>query len=285
MIVTPADGPIGADVCGVDVQAGVDDATFDAILAALHRHAVIVLRKQRLSPAGQVAFARRFGEIRASFYNRYAVPGVPELSVVSNIKVDGVHVGIADAGMLWHTDASYLPRPDLYTLLYGIQIPVRDGTPLGATWFTSTADAYDALPANLRARIDALRASHSFADHLRKKQAAGNLTRAVDPAQTAAFPDVLHPVVRTHPVTGRKCLFVTQGHTRSIEVLAAPDSDALLHMLWQHVQQDRFQYRHRWQPGDLLIWDNCAVQHLAIFDYGEIPRRLHRVGIVGPAPA
>jgi taurine dioxygenase len=257
----------------------------DFIRDTLNLHSVIVLRDQKLTPADQIAFARRLGELRTSFYNRYAVPGHPELSIVSNIMKDGEAIGIADAGMLWHTDGSYLKTPDMYTVLYGLEIPQRDGKAIGDTIFSSSGAAYEALPADVRTRIADMKAMHSFADHIEKKRRAKNLKRApLTAAQQAELPDVAHPVVRTHPITKRKGLFVTEGHTSSIVGLPEDESDALLQQLWEQVRKPEFHYRHSWRPGDLIVWDNCAVQHLAVFDYGDIPRRLHRAGLSGTVP-
>lgn len=279
------DAPIGAELTGLDVAAGLDDAAMAFVRDALHEHGVVVIRDQRLTPAQQTAFAKQVGEPRVSFYNRYAVPGQPELSVVSNIVENGESIGIADAGMLWHSDGSYLRTPDLYTVLYGITIPQRDGRALGDTLFASAWHAYEALPDELRARVDTLRAIHSFERHIEKKRARGQLKRApLTAAQKAELPDVDHPVVRTHPFNGRRCLFVTEGHTAEIAGLPRDEGDALLERLTAHVTDPAFQYRHSWRPGDLVVWDNCLVQHLAVFDYGSTPRRLHRSGIMGPVP-
>jgi taurine dioxygenase len=280
-------GPgIGAEVQGVDLANGLDDAATAFVRQALDDHSVIVLRDQHLSPAQQTAFTKRLGEMRVSFYNRYGVPGHPELSVVSNIKNEaGEAIGIADAGMLWHTDASYLKTPDMYTVLYGIEIPHRDGKPIGDTVFTSAWGAYEALPEQMKRRIAGLRATHSFIHHLDKKKRLGNLKRApLTEAQKAELPDVDHPIVRTHPVNGRPCLFVTEGHTSAIVGLPEAESDALLEELWNHLKNPAFHYRHSWRAGDVIVWDNCAVHHLAVFDYGDIPRRLHRAGVLGPVP-
>lgn len=279
-------GPIGAEIIGLDVAGGLDAAGFASLCDALHQHGVVVLRGQTLAPDDQLVLGQRLGEIRTSFYNRYSVPERPELSIVSNIERDGVAIGIADAGMLWHTDASYLRRPDLYTLLYGIEIPMEGGRALGDTLFSSTALAYEALPADMRARLEGLRAIHSFEEHLEKKRKANNLKRApLTAEQKAALPDVDHPVVRTHPVTGRRCLFVSEGHTKTIQGMDEAQAQALLQTLWDQIRNPAFHYRHSWRPGDLVIWDNCLVQHLAVFDYGRIPRRLHRLGVLGPVPA
>jgi taurine dioxygenase len=283
--IIPLGTPIGAEVSGIDAGSPISDLAMQTLWKALDDYSVVVLRDQEISPASQVALARRLGEMRTSFYNRYSVPGQPELSVVSNIKKDGEAIGIADAGMLWHTDASYLKTPDMYTLLYGIEIPQKAGNALGDTLFSSTWSAYEALPDAVKERIAGARAIHSFADHLEKKRQANNLKRApLTAAQKAELPDVDHPVVRTHPRTGRRCLFVTEGHTSSIAGLAATESADLLELLWDQIRKPEFHYRHSWRKGDLVIWDNCAVQHLAIFDYGDIPRRLHRAGVMGAVP-
>ena len=283
--VVPLGKSIGAEVAGIDVGAGVDERAMDVVRDALNRYSVIVLRDQALTPADQIAFSRRLGEIRTSFYNRYSVPGHPELSVVSNIKKNGEAIGIADAGMLWHTDGSYLKAPDMYTILYGLEIPHRDGRPIGDTIFSSSWAAYDALPPALKARLAGMKATHSFADHLDKKKKAKNLKRApLTAAQQAELPDVDHPVVRTHPVTGRACLFATEGHTSAIAGMDADESAALLTELWEQIRKPEFQYRHSWKKHDLLIWDNAAVQHLAVFDYDDVPRRLHRAGVHGSVP-
>lgn len=280
-------GPgVGAEITGVDISVGVDEDTFSQVRDALHEYSVVVLPGQHLTSPEQIAFTKRFGDMRTSFYNRYGVPGHPELSVISNILDDkGEAIGIADAGMLWHTDASYLPRPDMYTLLYGIDIPQAAGKSLGDTVFTSSWRAFEALQPDMQTKLRSLHAVHSFIDHLDKKRRAGNLKRApLTEKQKAELPDVTHPVVRSHPVTGRPCLYVTEGHTARIEGMGAAESDALLRQLADHLKNPRFHYRHRWTKGDLLIWDNCSAHHLAIFDYGTIPRRLHRAGIHGPAP-
>lgn len=283
--VIPLGAAVGAEVRGIDVAAGVDAAQFQVIRDALDRHSVVLLRDQKLAPTDQIALSKRLGEMRISFYNRYAVPNHPELTVVSNIVEDGRAIGIADAGMLWHTDASYLKTPDMYTLLYSLEIPTEGGKAIGDTLFASVGAAYEALPEAERQRLDGMKAVHSLVHHIDKKARLGNLKRApLTEEQKKEMPDVEHPVVRTHPVTGRKGLFVTEGHTASIVGLPKDESDALLDRLWSHVKKPEFVYRHSWRVGDLLIWDNAATQHLAIFDYGDKRRRLYRAGIAGGVP-
>ncbi|MBL8384625.1 MAG: TauD/TfdA family dioxygenase [Burkholderiales bacterium] len=285
MQVVPFDSVIGAEIRGIAIDQGVTPAQYGAVRAALDRHSVVVLRGQTVTPERQKAFAQGIGTLRPLVYSRYSLPGSPEVMVVSNIRRDGEFIGIPDAGSLWHSDGAYLAHPDMYSLLYGIEIPERDGQVLGDTLFTSVWKAHDALPPEVRERIRGRYCVNSFAWHLEKKAALGDLRRApLTPEQKAATPDVTHPVVRRHPHTGVPCLFVSEAH--SVEIVGMPraESDALLAQLLAHLKAPRFQYRHRWRPGDLVIWDNCAVQHLATFDYGEIPRRMHRTGSFGPAP-
>lgn len=281
MKVVPMAPVIGAEVGGIDVAAGMTPEELSFVRDALHRHGVIVLRNQALSPSQQVEFASRLGRLRVSFMTDLAVPGQAELTVVSNIVKDGKPIGLMDAGALWHTDGSYLEQPDMYTVLYSLEIPQEPGKSLGDTAFLSTAAAYDALPDVTRRRLESARAVHSLSHHVEKKKEA-NL-RAPSSLK-GAKPDVVHPAVRTHPVTGRKCIFVTEGHTKEILGMPQAESSALLQEVFSHLKRPEFMYRHKWQVGDLLVWDNCSTQHLAITDYGDRPRRLHRAGVEGPVP-
>ncbi|MBV7483679.1 TauD/TfdA family dioxygenase [Bordetella sp. BOR01] len=289
MDIHPLSPVLGVEVKGVNLANAIEQKTFDAIRDALHQHAVLLIRDQHLTPRQLVDLANRLGPLRTSFYNQYAVPDQPELTVVSNIvdPVSGRAIGIVDAGSLWHTDASYLRTPDMYTQLYALQVP-RDtnGTALGDTLFTNTAAAYEALPADEQKRLLAMTAVHSFEAHLEKKNAKAQLKRApLTAEQKAKTPDVSHPIVRTHPVTGRKSLFVSEGHTARVDGLSASESQALLEQLWAHIKQPQFVFRHRWAENDLLIWDNCSTQHLATMDYpASQPRRLYRAGVAGTEP-
>ena len=283
--VVPLTPVIGAEVKGIDVAGGLGDADMTLVRDALHRFSVIVLRDQKLAPPDQIAFAQRLGPLRVSFMKHLAPGGHEALTTVSNIVLDGKPIGLVDAGALWHTDGSYLPVPDMYTALYALEIPERDGKVLGDTLFVSTAAAYDELPLEVKHRISGRKALHSIVHHVKKKAEANLKVPPVTDAQRAAMPEVEHPIVRTHPVTGRKCIYATEGHTRAIVGLPEEESDVLLRQLWTHVTRPEFVYRHKWRVGDLLVWDNCATQHLAITDYGDTPRRLHRAGIAGPVPS
>jgi taurine dioxygenase len=283
--IVPLNTPIGAQIHGLDVAAGIDDAGYRLVREALDEHSVVIMRDQEVSPANQRKLAAAIGTLRPLVYSQYSLPDFPEVMIVSNIVENGRNIGIADAGSLWHSDGAYLAQPDMYSLLYGIDIPQRGGKALGDTAFTGTWKAYEALPQDIKSRLAGRRCINSFSWHLEKKARLGQLKRAPQtPEQKAATPDVEQPVVRRHPHTGRPCLFVAEAHTTEIIGMPKDESDALLEFLWEHLKSEKFHYRHSWRKGDLVIWDNCAVQHLAHFDYGDLPRRLHRTGTFGPAP-
>lgn len=278
-----ADGPLGAEILGADLSREIDGATLAAIRRTLDERGVIVLRQQKLQPPHIARFAAHFGRLLVHAHNKFALPEAPAVSVLSNIVDEqGRNVGVPDAGLVWHTDGSYLVHPDMYAFLYGIEIPMRDGEPLGTTYYSSATAAYDALPAALRQRLDGLRAVHSFAYHSANRAARGGTKIEITDELRRKHPDVSQPVVRVHPRTGRKALYVTEGHTTHILGMERAQSDALLKQLFEHLREPRFVYGHRWQAGDLLVWDNAATQHRATCDYALPQRRLmHRTATAG----
>ena len=287
---------LGAEILGVDLSRPVDDATFEQIVAAFHQHSVAFFRNQDITPAQQVAFSRRFGELEPHVRKEARLEGHPEIFVLSNIlDENGKAIGSQDAGRMWHSDLSYKREPSRMSLLYAREVPEKDGVVLGDTLFASTAAAYDALPAEMQRRLSALKNVHSYSDYRAKNRAqqqaeeasGGRVVQeaALDEQQKKSVPDVATPVVRTHPFNGRKCLFVNEGHTSYIVGMPRAESDALLAELYRHITQPEFVYRHRWQQGDLLMWDNCSTQHKATFDYDLPLRRLmHRTTIHGSVP-
>lgn len=277
----PVDAPIGAEIRGVDLSQDLDDASFAAVEAAFNEYSVVWFRGQTISAEKQVAFSERFGEIEVNAFNKFALPNNPKVLIVSNIKEDGEDIGYADAGSHWHTDMSYTATPPRMTMLYAIEVPEENGKPLGDTMFASATAAYDTLPEDTKARLDDLKATHRFAAKERGVRKPVELT----PEQIAKNPDVIHPVARTHPITGRKALYVRAGEC--IGIPGMPDDEALplIKELSDRVIQPEFLYRHRWQVGDVLMWDNAAVQHWAPRDY-EWPqrRRMHRTTVNGSVP-
>lgn len=279
--IVPVDAAVGAEIRGVDLGHGIDDATFAEIDAALSEHAVIFLRNQTITPEQQVDFSRRFGEIEINAFNKYALEENPAVLVVSNIKEDGKDIGYADAGSHWHTDMSYTATPPRLTMLYAVEVPHRDGKPLGDTWFASATTAYDDLSDAMKKKLDGKRAIHRFAAKERGVKKPVELT----PEQIAKNPDVVHPVVRSHPVTGRKALYIRKGECIGIEGMADEDALPLLEELSDRITRDENIYRHSWKVGDLLMWDNALVQHWAPRDY-EWPdrRKMLRTTVNGSVP-
>ncbi|MEM9682918.1 MAG: TauD/TfdA family dioxygenase [Pseudomonadota bacterium] len=276
--VVPSGGVLGADIVGTDISAGLGRDGFAKIEAAFDAHSVVCLRDQSLTEQQYLDFARRFGEVEVIFLNHYAHPSFPEIMLVSNIKEEGRDIGHADAGRVWHTDMSYTATPPRATLLYALEVPVEAGKVLGDTLFASATAAYDDLPDPLKKRLQGLRAIHRVSGR-RKKTGTG----AQDNPLRDRQPDVIHPVVRTHPVTGRQALYVSEGECVGILGMEDAEAKPLLDDLARRIIRADYQYRHRWRKGDVLIWDNAAVQHLAVHDY-EWPRHrrlMHRITVGG----
>ena len=277
--IIPTGAALGAEIRGVDLARPLDDAVFAAIERAYDDHGVIFFRDQDITPPQQVAFTRRFGEIEFNIFGeRWSVPGSPEIVLVSNVTQDGRPIGIRRAGENWHSDMCYSARPPRGTMLYALEIPDMYGLTVGDTEFASAAAAWDALPSALRQRIDGRRATFDFSARKR----AFPLTQA----EIDRYPPVRHPMVRTHPHTGRQCLYVMRDDCVGIEGLEMEEAEALIAALADHIVKPAFIYRHQWKAGDVLMWDNCTVQHRAIQDY-DMPRRrlMHRTTMGGAVPA
>jgi taurine dioxygenase len=276
--IIPTGAALGAEISGVDLARPIDDEMFAAIERAYNDHGVIFFRDQHITPSQQVAFTRRFGEIEFNIFGeRWSVPGSPEIVVVSNVTEDGHPIGVRRAGENWHSDMCYAARPPRRTMLYALEIPELLGLALGDTEFASTAAAWDALPESMRQYLGGRRAVFDFAGR----------KRAFPPTQAEIdrYPPVTHPIVQTHPVTGRKCLYVMRDDCTGIEGIEEWEAETLIAALADHIVKPAFVYRHQWRVGDLLMWDNCTVQHRAIQDYDLPQRRLmHRTTMGGAAP-
>lgn len=270
---------IGAHITGVDL-ATISDADFARIEMTFDERGVICIRDQVISEGQLIAFAKRFGNIEPHFLKHYTHPDHPEILYISNIKENDKDIGHADAGSVWHTDMSYTERPPRATLLYALEVPMENGVALGSTQFSGAAAAYDSLPGDMKQRIAGLRAIHQVAGR-RAKTGTGQQDQALRHNQ----PAVVHPVARTHPYTRRKCLYVSKGECEGIEGMPKDEALALIDELADRTIEERFRYTHHWQVRDVLMWDNCTVQHLASFDY-QWPRHrrlMHRVTVGGSA--
>ena len=210
-------------------------------------------------------------------------PGYPEILLISNIRNErGEHIGLADAGFTWHSDTSYRRRPSRCSLLYAKEVPQRDGQPLGDTVFANAIAAYEALPESMKQRLDGLKAIHRYSA---RRRVADSPRPKLTQAQLDETPDIAHPIVRTHPYTGRKSLYVTAGECVGIENMPDDEAVDLIAELDAHCVRPEFLYRHKWQVGDLLMWDNTSSMHLAICDYALPERRLmHRTTVIGTVP-
>jgi taurine dioxygenase len=271
--VAPLSSAIGAEVIGVDLRVPLSDVQFAHVFDAWSRHCVLLLRNQHLETEDQLRFAERFGELSKVINNHSHNSGHPSVMLVSNIRENGQLIGgLPDGEMYFHSDQCYVERPIKGTTLYAIELP-RQG---GNTLFANTYLAYETLPAEVQQRIAGLKAMNVY-DYANNPTTRGATIRE-------GVPHYAHPVVRTHPDTGRKALFVNRLMTDHILDMPRDDSDKLLAFLFDHQEQRRFVYEHVWRVGDLLLWDNrCSLHARTDFDPGE-RRLLRRVAIRGEKP-
>ncbi len=274
--VFPTGVSLAAEIRGVDLRT-IDDAAFAAIHRAWLDHLVLLFRGQSLSDDDLIAFSRRFGELDwapIQETGRRFVEGHPELYVVSNVVENGVPIGSLGAGeAVWHTDMSYLADPPKASMLYALELPPSGGD----TGFVSMYAAYEALPAALKQRVASLRVKHDGTYNSGGYLRAG-VTPTDDPRDA---PGTLHPLVCTHPETGRKCLYLGRRRNAYIEGLALAESEALLDEIWRYAERKEFTWYNTWRVGDLVLWDNrCTMHRRDPFDPGA-RRIMHRTQIKG----
>jgi taurine dioxygenase len=273
----PLTGSLGAEVLEMRVAA-VDDAAFAGLYEAFLAHRMLLFRDQDLAPADQVAFARRFGEVQIHVMDQYHQHGHPELYYLSNVGPDGRPNGRhPDRGTLaWHTDGSWRPVTGQATILYAERIPAEGGD----TSFADMYGAYDALPEAERRRLAGLRAVHNLDFSRTRRHGEQPMTER----QRAEVPPVDHPVVRTHPETGRRCLYLGD-HAESIVGMDYAAGRALIEALNARAVADTTVYRHRWRPGDLMVWDNRCLMHKAEpYDTATEARVIRRCTVLGETP-
>jgi taurine dioxygenase len=261
---------------GVDLNAA-DAATHAALLEALHENLVLCVRSQTLAPLPFRNAMARFGTpvLRKQLA---ATPECAEVNIISSEDRDVLGDGKKLVnGASWHTDDSFMREPCSLTMLYGVMVPSRGGD----TQFTNMYAAYEALSPEMKARIDGLKVIHRY-----QSSRQTNRVSQRPAAEMAAMPEAIHPLVRTHPATGRKALYLNANRMEQVVGMERAESDALLDQLIAHAIEPRFQYRHVWRQGDVVIWDNRCTMHKANADYPEGERRLmHRVVVAGTAPA
>lgn len=274
----PTDAPVGAEVRGVDLSQPLGDNIFGVVENAFNEHGVIFFRDQSMSPESLLAFTKRFGDLQFNVFGEdHGLDEHPGLVVISNIVEEGRNIGVKRAGQRWHSDMCYSANPPRGTILCAREVPQQDGLTLGDTCFAATHAAYDDLPDTMKERLKGSRAVFDFAGRER--------AQVITQEQRKRFPAVIHPLVRTHPYTGRRCLYVMRNDCTGIEDIDDDEAQRLIAALADHIVRPEYIYRHRWQEGDVLMWDNCTVQHLAIQDYDLPLRRLmHRTTFAAEAP-
>jgi taurine dioxygenase len=269
---------LGAEVRGIDLR-DLDASQFAALERAWHDHQVLLLRGQTLNDGELIAFSRRFGDLDLAPIQetgRRFVEGLPEIYIVSNVTVDGQPIGSLGAGeAVWHTDMSYLDVPPMASMLYALEVPPAGGN----TSFCSMHAVYDALPDPLKRRIANLKIKHdgtyNSGGYLRQ-----GVTATDDPRKS---PGAVHPLVCTHPDTGRRMLYLGRRRNAYLVGLELADSEALLDELWDFVARPEFAWEHVWQVGDLVLWDNrCTMHRRDPFD-AAARRIMHRTQIKGSA--
>lgn len=275
--IRPLSPTIGAEISGLDLRRPLDDATFARIREAWHQHGVLLFRGQQLDEDDELAFAQRFGKI-APLVTKHDVKFKPGVMLVSNIRENGKQIGVLpDGEMFFHSDQCYAERPLAATFLYAIEIP-RHG---GNTLFSNQYAAYDALPADVKRRIAGLKGMNVYDYGSNATVRKGSLREQAERGEVPCF---AHPIVRTHPETGRKALFLNRLMTDYLVGLTPEESDELLGYLFQHQEDRRFVYEHVWRLGDLMMWDNRCTLH-ARTDFPTTERRLlRRVIVEGDRP-
>jgi len=272
----PSGAALAAEVKGMDLARLTDEA-FSFVHAAWLEYQTLLFRGQHLTDADLIAFSRRFGSLDQAPVQetgRRFVDGLPEIYVVSNVVENGVAIGSLGSGeAVWHTDMSYLEQPPKASVLYALEVPDRGGE----TGFCTMYGAFDALPVALKQRLDGLRVKHDGTYNSGGYVRAG-VTPTDDPL---AAPGAWHPVVGVHPETGRRFLYLGRRRNAYIEGLSRDESEALLDDIWSRATADALTWYHRWQVGDLVIWDNrCTMHRRNAFDPAA-RRVMHRTQIKG----
>lgn len=274
-------GPtFGAEVRGMPIHGDVSRELLTQFVSLLHRYRVLIVPELALDPGDLVAFSRRFGplEIHSRFEN--TLPAHREVFCVGNVERDGMKASFSRGVEQWHADSSYRAEPSDASLFYGEIVPPEGGD----TLFADATAAYRTLDPETRQRIDGLYAVHSL-ETLRLWGQRQNPDRSPERTQHTEFPPARQPLVRVHPVTGARSLYLCPAVISHIEGLSKAEGAALIERLAEHATQPRFVYCHRWQKGDLVMWDNRAVLHTAsLFDHTRYQRLMYRTTVAGSAP-
>jgi taurine dioxygenase len=271
--VRPVAGALGAEIAGVNLAQGIDGDAVAAIREALLEHQVVFFRGQDLTSAQYQAFAEKFGEL-AEYPMISSIEGYPKIIPVVKLEHETVNFG-----GIWHTDTTYLDHPPMGTMLLARELPPRGGD----TLFANQVMAYEALSPGMRRMLDPLIGINTSTLATASRTREDRLKDMPHEEGAKEF-TTEHPVVRTHPETGRKSLFVNVGHTERFQDMTVEESRPLLDFLFQHQVQPQFTCRFVWQPGSLAFWDNRSSQHNAVNDYNGSRRVMHRITLAGDTP-
>jgi taurine dioxygenase len=278
--VRPIDGALGAEVIGLDLSRPLSADDFAVLHRAHLDHHLLIFRDMRITPTQQVDFSRRFGPLQIHVLRQFQLPTDPEILIISNIKENNQPIGLGDAGHFWHSDLSYKEIPSLGSMLHAQELPQEGGD----TLFANQHTAWDSLPQALKDKVANLHAEHSYlakyAELQRRNPWRPNLTQA----QIDEVKPVIQPVVRVHPETGRRALFVSEHFTTKIVGVPPAESDTLLAELFDLSTRPEHVYRHQWQPHDMVFWDNRSLMHLAAGCPEDQRRKLYRTTIEGDRP-
>lgn len=278
MNIEPTGKILGARVTGVDLRKSLSDEGFARILTALGDHGVLCFPGQLLQADELVRLSSRFGSLQVLRESKYA----PGISVLSNIIENGQPIGSPDAGQFWHTDMPYNKVVGFVNVLSAHAVPTRDGKPLGGTEFANTQKAYEELSDDIKSKLKDATAWHDLNKSWEwlikvKKSPRAPLTEA----ERRERPPVQHPVFLTHPITGRKVIYVNPNTVTHIEGMTPEESEPILETIYEHVLQPKYRYAHHWTVGDVLIWDHLGTWHNAIADYGpNEPRKMLRCQVL-----
>jgi taurine dioxygenase len=268
---------LGAEVAGIDLRSFLDGASTAPLLEALTTHSVLVFPEQTLTPDELLAVSRLLGDLEPHVLDQYCMPSYRDIYVLSNVVENGRNIGNPRDGFGWHTDLSYFAEPTAYSLLYGVETPTEGGD----TLLCSTYAAFETLSDGDRERLRQLRGRHSYRHLHSQRHNVAPLTAE----QLARTPDVTHPMIRIHPMSGRRSLYLGGNCLAGLDGIDDAEAWPYLDGLFAHATQPAFQYRHRWRPRDLVIWDNRGTMHTATeYDRALYRRIIWRTSVRGEAP-
>lgn len=271
----------GAEVTGLDLTRPPAPEVLASLQRALGENGILLFRGANLTPEQHIAFSRAFGLLETHVVGEFNLAGHPEIFIVSNVKEEGKLKGAVYAGQYWHSDLSYMAKPSMGSLLLCLEMPEIGGDTMWANMvlaYETLSDAMKGFLGGLKAIHDYSHAYDTYFAHLKERP-------PLTAEQRAKTPPVAHPMVRTHPVTGRKALYVNPGFTTGIVGMPREESQPILEFLFRHSTRPEFVYRHKWRVHDMIFWDNRCTMHYALSDYDfSVRRHMHRTTVAGDAP-